>query len=46
MLVGMLGYSFHLYSPLAYGMDWGPEGYARMENTTHHHLQLLDTWDF
>jgi dolichyl-phosphate-mannose--protein O-mannosyl transferase len=43
--VGVLCYSFVLFSPLVYGMEGG-QGYARESNSSLHHLHWLGTWEF
>merc|ERR1712110_1105153 len=38
-----LAYSFHLFSPLAYGMDETP---GSLSNSSVHHLKWIDSWEF
>jgi len=45
LFVGVLCYSFVLFSPLVYGMEGG-QGYARESNSSLHHLHWLGTWEF
>lgn len=43
IFVGTLWYSFHLFSPLAYGMEATP---GHMANSSVHHLKWIDSWEF
>ena len=45
MIIGLIAYSFLMFSPLVYGMD-GKAGYARETNSSIHHLHWLSTWEF